>query len=152
MACGLGCPFLAPSHKATWRELFVPSSAWTKVSSCLARGRGGSPSPLPQTCFVISFFCGWHGQGKQNQSGLLFVSVSLYLLLHPWLPSERCINNCCQVPLILDVLATLSAEQWFSVQTKQHTKYENTDDYKVTILYCIFSVLNTSSLVISESH
>lgn len=125
------------SHKATWRELFVPSSARSRESSCLAMAMVAPLLPCPRLALcslVISFFVAGMGKGAKIRVEHFHF---LYRLLHPWLPSETCIKYCSQVLLILDVLATFSAEQWFSVQTKQYTKYENTDGYKVTILYCI---------------
>lgn len=151
-----GCLFRIHVLETTvrWWALSLPAYPQTKASSCLARGCSSPCSLLqPFLCAVllVSFFVARMGKGTKS---IWKISTSLCILLHLCIPSERSIKCCCSVLLILYILATMSAKQLFSVRTEWHTKYKNTDEYrdKVTILYCIFSVLNTSSLVISEFH
>ena len=101
--------------------------------------------------YFILFYCGWNGQKNQNRSGRFPLPCVFVAFLYPFGKKCKALLPCSLHSLCFGCHV---CHRVIFMWAKQCTKYENADKckHKVTILCHIFSVLNTSSLVISESH
>lgn len=147
-----GCPSLihvpSPSKMVS---SFPPSTSSNKgkFPTCQGLEFPFFPAPACPLCWLVHlpFVPGMDKGTKINREDFCFL-VHIVASLYPFRKNYKVLLPSS----FRSLLATMSANPLFSAWTKQHTKCENTDAYKVTISYCIFSVLNTSSPVISESH